>query len=99
LHGNKLLSPAFTRVVTGGKHAISQDDQPAQDGELQFYGYGHVEAVRADRRVVGHSGSGPGRATNLDVFPDSGWVVAVLTNHDTSVKSIVALGRQLVASA
>lgn len=97
LHGNRLLSPAFTRVVTGGKHAFAPADRPAEDGELQFYGYGHVETVTATRRVVGHSGSGPGRATNLDVFPDTGWVVVVLSNHDTSVKPIVALGRQLVA--
>jgi CubicO group peptidase (beta-lactamase class C family) len=91
LHGNRLLSQPYTRVVTAGKHA-----QPSVDGELQFYGYGHVEAVTADSRVVGHSGGGPGRATNLDVFPDAGWAVVVLTNHDTTVKPIVALGRQLV---
>jgi hypothetical protein len=96
LHGNTLLNPAFTRIVTGGKHPLSPADKPAEAGELQFYGYGHTEMVTADRRVVGHSGSGPGRATNLDVFPDAGQAVVVLTNHDTSVKPIVALRRQLV---
>ncbi|MFC3448498.1 serine hydrolase domain-containing protein [Amycolatopsis speibonae] len=98
LHDNRLLSPAFTRVVTGGKHAVGPADRPAADGELQFYGYGHIEAVTAARRVVGHSGSGPGRATNLDVFPDTGWVIVVLTNHDTGIQPIVALGRQLVTA-
>jgi CubicO group peptidase (beta-lactamase class C family) len=98
LHDNRLLSPAFTLVVTSGKHALSPADKPPVDGELQFYGYGHGEAVTATRRVVGHSGSGPGRATNLDVFPDTGWVVVILSNRDTTIKPIVALGRQLVTS-
>ncbi|MBB5084055.1 serine hydrolase domain-containing protein [Nonomuraea endophytica] len=95
LHDNRLLSPAYTRIVTSGKHALGPADRPAVDGEIQFYGYGHTEAVTATRRVVGHSGSGPGRATNLDVFPDAGLTVIVLSNHDTSVKPIVALARQL----
>lgn len=99
LHGNKLLTPAFTRVVTGGKYPMDPADRSAEDGETQFYGYGHAEAMTTKLRVVGHSGSGPGRATNLDVFPDAGWAVVVLTNHDTSVAPIVALGRQLVTSA
>jgi hypothetical protein len=29
-------------------------DKPSENGELQFYGYGHAETVTADRRVVGH---------------------------------------------
>ncbi|MFC4857348.1 hypothetical protein [Actinophytocola glycyrrhizae] len=52
--------------------------------------------MAAGRRVVGHSGSGPGRATDSDVFPDGGRAVVVLANHDTSVRPIVALGRHLV---
>jgi CubicO group peptidase (beta-lactamase class C family) len=99
LHGNTLLAPAFTGVVTAGKHALSPADRPSVDESLQLYGYGHVEAVTANCRVVGHSGSGGGRATNLDVFPDAGWMIVVLTNRDTSIRPIVALGRQLVTQA
>lgn len=95
LHGNRLLSPAFTRIVTGGRHPLGPADKPAEAGELQFYGYGHAETVTGGHRVVGHSGSGPGRATNLDVFPDADRAVVVLSNHDTSVRPIVALGRHL----
>ncbi|GAB3457374.1 serine hydrolase domain-containing protein [Actinophytocola sediminis] len=99
LHGNSLLNPAFTRVVTSGKHPLNQTDRPPVDGELQFYGYGHIEAVTANHRVVGHSGSGPGRMTNLDMFPDAGWTVIVLSNRDTTIRPIVALGRQLVTTS
>ncbi|MGW0663000.1 serine hydrolase [Streptodolium elevatio] len=97
LHGNRLLSGPFTRVVTSGRHALGPGDRPpVLPGETQFYGYGHSESVTAKRRVVGHSGSGPGRATNLDAFPDNDWLVVVLTHHDTGVKPIVALARELV---
>lgn len=98
LHGNRLLGPAYTRLVTAGKHALSPSDRPAQAGHRQFYGYGHVEALAGEHRVVGHSGSGPGRATNLDVFPDSRWTVVVLSNYDTTIRPIVDLAQQLVLS-
>ncbi|WP_436775088.1 serine hydrolase domain-containing protein [Yinghuangia sp. YIM S09857] len=98
LYGERLLSGPYTRIVTSGKHALSPRDRPAVvDGEVGFHGYGHSETVTATRRVVGHSGSGPGRATNLDAFPDADWLVVVLTNHDTSIKPIVATARQLVS--
>jgi CubicO group peptidase (beta-lactamase class C family) len=95
LHGNRLLRPAYTKVVTGGKHALSPADRPPYDGEHLFYGYGHIESVTANQHVIGHSGSGPGRATNLDVMTGSAWTVVVLTNHDTSIRPVVTLGRQL----
>lgn len=93
LHGGRLLDPGFTSVVTGGKQAIDPNNPP---GGPQFYGYGHVETTIGGHRIVGHTGGGPGRANNIDVFPDSGWVVIVLSNYDTSVRPIVDLARQLV---
>ncbi|OLF10850.1 serine hydrolase domain-containing protein [Actinophytocola xanthii] len=99
LHTNGLLGPAYTRVVTGGKHALSPADRPAPAGQREFYGYGHVETVAGEHRIVGHSGGGPGRATNLDVFPETGWTVVVLSNYDTTIRPIVDLARQLVMSA
>lgn len=94
LHGGRLLNRAFTSLVTSGKYPLGPADRPGPPPQL--YGYGHVEAVAGDHRVVGHSGGAPGRANNLDVFPDTGWVVVVLSNYDTSVRPIVDLARQLV---
>lgn len=99
LHGEKLLNPAHTHLVTSGKHPLSPTDRPAPAGQLQLYGYGHVETIAGKDRIVGHSGSGPGRSTNIDVFPDAGWVVIVLSNYDTSVRPIVELAQELVKSA
>lgn len=89
LHGGRLLNHAYTAVATSGKQATGP--QPPQ-----FYGYGLLETIIGDHRVVGHTGGGPGRANNLDVFPDSGWVAIVLSNYDTTVRPIVDLARQLI---
>jgi CubicO group peptidase (beta-lactamase class C family) len=89
LHGGRLLNHAYTAVATSGKQATGPEPP-------QFYGYGQVETIIGDRRVVGHSGSGAGRANNLDVFPGSGWVAVVLSNYDTTVRPIVDLARELI---
>ncbi|TDV43227.1 CubicO group peptidase (beta-lactamase class C family) [Actinophytocola oryzae] len=89
LHGGRLLDLAYTAVATSGKQATGP--QPPQ-----FYGYGQVETIIGTHRVVGHTGSGAGRANNLDVFPDAGWVAVVLSNYDTTVRPIVDLARELV---
>lgn len=97
LHGGRLLNPAYTRVITSGKVALNPEDRPG--GSPQFYGYGQVEAIAGDQNVVGHSGGAPGRANNLDVFPDSEVVVVVLSNYDTTVRPIVDLARQLAVGS
>jgi CubicO group peptidase (beta-lactamase class C family) len=89
LHGGRLLNRAYTAVATSGKQATGPDAP-------QFYGYGQVETIIGDHRIVGHTGSGPGRANNIDVFPDSGWVAVVLSNYDTTVRPIVDLARELI---
>jgi CubicO group peptidase (beta-lactamase class C family) len=94
LHGGGLLNPAFTNLATTGKQAVSPADLP----QGQFYGYGQVEAIAGAHRIVGHTGGGPGRSNNLDVFPDADWVAIVLGNYDTSVRPIVDLARQLIVS-
>jgi len=44
------------------------------------YGYGF--AVRDEpQKIVGHSGGFPGISSNLDIFTESGYVVAVLSNY------------------
>ncbi|MCC8250403.1 serine hydrolase domain-containing protein [Saccharothrix luteola] len=95
LTADELLGPAFTGLVTGGKVALPPADPP---GQAEFYGYGFRHTVTNGRRVIGHSGSGPGAATRLDVHPDLGWVVIVVSNYDTSVNPIVGLARQLVTA-
>ncbi|WP_406291540.1 serine hydrolase domain-containing protein [Embleya sp. NBC_00896] len=98
LMGNRLLTPSFTDVVTGGKIALALSESPGPPTQSQFYGYGFDDLVVNGRRVVGHSGGGPGAANRLDIFPDLDWVSIVLGNYDNRIDPIVELGRKLVTA-
>jgi CubicO group peptidase (beta-lactamase class C family) len=87
----KLLNRPFADLITSGKVAL-----PPGPTQVQFYGYGHVDAIVDNQRVHGHSGSGPGMATRLDVFPGLDWVSVVLGNYDTNIDPIVSAARALV---
>ncbi|MFC0106593.1 serine hydrolase domain-containing protein [Kibdelosporangium aridum] len=89
----KVLRRPFVDLITSGKVALPPASLPAQ---TNFYAYGHVDAIVADQRVFGHSGSGPGMANRLDVFPSADWVSIVLSNYDTSVDPIVAAAREAI---
>ena len=77
---------------------LSPTDRPIPTKPVQsrFYGYGFRYTITGGQRVYGHSGSGPGTATNLDIYPDLDWVAVVLSNYDTSVAPIVDKERELI---
>lgn len=89
----KVLRRPFADLITSGKVALPPASLPSR---ANFYGYGHADAIVRDQRVFGHSGSGPGMANRLDIFPDTDWVSIVLSNYDTSVDPIVAAARDLI---
>jgi CubicO group peptidase (beta-lactamase class C family) len=97
LCAGRLMEPSFTELITGSKVALSPSDLPFEPSRMRFYGYGYRNTFVDNERVFGHSGSGPGRATNLDIYPELNWVAIVLSNYDTSVGPIVQLGRQLIS--
>ena len=59
----------------------------------------HRVLANSGRRIAGHSGSGPGMASNVDVDPDLDWVTIVLSNYDTTVKPIVEESRRLITGS
>jgi hypothetical protein len=79
-------------LITSGKYPVA----PAPSVEQSFAGYGFRDFVVNGDRVFGHSGGGPGRATNLDIHPGKDWTTVILSNYDTSIEPIVALSRQLI---
>lgn len=95
LSAGTLLDPAFTQIVTSGKVALPPAQPPSR---TQFYGYGHLDAVVNDQRVFGHSGSGPGVATRLDIHPGQDVVSIVLSNYDTTINPVVELSRRLITT-
>ena len=46
------------------------------------YGFGFGVGTDALGRTAGHSGGFPGIASVLDIYPDTGWTVVVLSNVD-----------------
>ncbi|MFD2763501.1 serine hydrolase domain-containing protein [Micromonospora eburnea] len=93
LTAGKLLNPAFVDLITSGKHALPPSEPPAQ---VEFYGYGYLNTILNNRRIVGHSGSGPGAANRLDIYPDLNWASIVLSNYDTTINPIIQLERDLI---
>jgi CubicO group peptidase (beta-lactamase class C family) len=90
LRAGRLLDPPFTQVLTSPKLALPPSAGPA------FEGYGYTFTIAGQHGVFGHSGSAPGAANNLDVFPD--WVAIVLSNYDDAAKPIVERARQLLGA-
>jgi CubicO group peptidase (beta-lactamase class C family) len=84
LMGGDLLSPEMTATVTTGKTSIGGP----MGGE---YGYGFTDLRLNGVRVVGHNGGTPGYEAQLDVYPDTGYTVVVLTNQDRALMQ--AMGR------
>ncbi|MFD1541069.1 serine hydrolase domain-containing protein [Nonomuraea guangzhouensis] len=91
-----LLSAAYTSAFTNGKALLSPTDKPVVAADARFYGYGFRDTITSGHRVWGHSGSAVGVATNLDVFPDLGWIAVVLSNYDIPITPIVLKARELI---
>jgi CubicO group peptidase (beta-lactamase class C family) len=76
LQRNKLLGPDSTRRLLAGK------TEPLMESGVR-YAYGFFDARGADGNGwVGHGGGAPGMNGDLRIYPESGYVVAVLTNLD-----------------
>jgi D-alanyl-D-alanine carboxypeptidase len=72
LTGHKLLDAEHTRLLTTGKPGTPNNG----------YGYGFAITNDGGVRSFGHGGGAPGINADLKIFPDSGFVVAVLGNLD-----------------
>jgi CubicO group peptidase (beta-lactamase class C family) len=51
----------------------------------------------AGRPLNAHGGS-PGVCADLDSYPDSGWVTAILSNYEDATQAIDALAREIITS-
>jgi CubicO group peptidase (beta-lactamase class C family) len=80
LNSHKLLDAQHTALLTTGK----VDAMPGVR-----YAYGFMDANR-DGHWLGHGGGAPGMNGELRIYPDSGYVIAVLANLDPPAATRVA---------
>jgi D-alanyl-D-alanine carboxypeptidase len=70
---HKLLNAQYTAMLTTGKVAARGPDK---------YAYGFMDRTVDGVRSFGHGGGAPGMNGDLTIYPQSGYVVAVLANLD-----------------
>ncbi len=81
----------FARALTGGKLLNSEYTAMDLAGQVETprpgakYGFGMEDRRVNGVRVVGHGGGGPGINSNLDIYPDSDYTVAIMTNYDNAM--------------
>lgn len=81
LQRNRLLSRKYTELeMTGKVRAGRPGDR---------YGFGMAETLDHGVRIVGHSGGFPGANGQLDMYPESGYTVVVLSNYDDGARPVI----------
>jgi CubicO group peptidase (beta-lactamase class C family) len=80
LQSHVLLNAQYTRMMTTGKVATP----------VGKYGYGFDERVVNGTRCFGHSGGAPGMNGDLEICPEAGYVIAVLSNLDPPAASRIS---------
>src|SRR5262249_51643632 len=83
LRTHKLLSPKFTEILWTGKVGVGR-------GGNAKYGYGFFDDKENGKRIVGHGGGFMGINSQLDVYLDSDYTVAVMSNYDPPAAQRVA---------
>lgn len=83
LKNHKLLSAKYTEIVLTGKVDI-----PGSSTARYAYGF-QEEKVNGQRRV-GHGGGFPGINSELQIYPELDYTVAVMSNYDPPAASRIA---------
>ena len=88
----------FALALTGGKLVGAESRELLwADPRNQGYGSGFgIQTLPSGERVVGHNGGFPGVNGNLDIFLESGYIVAVLTNYDHAASRASEVIRGLI---
>ena len=80
LNGHKLLNEHYSDLLTTGK----------VDAGGGKYAYGFSDHVADGVRWFGHGGGAPGMNGDLKIFPQSGYVIAILANMDPPAASRIS---------
>ena len=86
LRSHKLLNPEYTEMVWSSKPELNSPE----------YGFGFGIRGTPDNRIVGHGGGFSGISANLDMFLDTGYTAAVMSNYDGGTHPINSKIRELL---
>jgi CubicO group peptidase (beta-lactamase class C family) len=92
---------AFAEAMRAGR-LVSQATRealwsPKPELSSPTYGFGFGTWRNALGRVVGHGGGFSGISSNLDIYRDAGWTVAVLSNVDGGAQPVQQKAADLLA--
>jgi CubicO group peptidase (beta-lactamase class C family) len=91
LREHRLLSPAMTATVLDPKVEL-------RTRAFTHYGYGFCLGALGATATFGHTGGAPGINGQLDVYPEQGYIVVVLSNYDPpAAGDIAGKARELIA--
>ncbi len=85
LTGRKLVSPAYFDTLTTGKVEMGPDIK---------YAYLFGDERVGPERIIGHNGGAPGINAVLDIYMNSGYTVAVLSNYNRGAMKVSQLLRK-----
>jgi CubicO group peptidase (beta-lactamase class C family) len=83
LQNGKLLDKKHADLVLTGKVASGRRGNAK-------YAYGFFDETSRGTRIVGHSGGFPGINSQLDIYLDKGYTVAVMSNYDPPAAQRIA---------
>jgi CubicO group peptidase (beta-lactamase class C family) len=92
LTNHKLLSAATTNTILIPRVNTPQSGGPSVDA----YTYGFAYQKENGVAFVGHNGGTPGYEDQLDIYPDKGYVVVVMTNQDNSMTPAIQESEKLL---
>lgn len=84
LNTNKLVGAEYVKIMTTAKPDLNSPN----------YGYGFQ--ISAGGKGFGHGGGFPGINSNLDMFPESGWSLIVMSNYSRGGQPVMQKMRSLM---
>jgi CubicO group peptidase (beta-lactamase class C family) len=94
---------AFDAALRSHKLLGQQHVETVLTGQIEYrpgakYAYGFANEWVNGERIVFHDGGAEGISAQLDMYPESGYTVAVLSNYDhPAIAPIVETSRELIA--
>lgn len=100
LLSGEILSRNSIEVITRGTITMPRPPMPPNAKPLPEtkYGYGFGEKYKNNIRIIGHNGGGPGVEGQIDIYPDLGYTVVVLSNYDFGTRPIIKFIEDIITS-